>query len=169
MLTTIETAARRWAEAKHGNQKYGSRPYVYHLDMVWRICRDYELPSNVRVAAFLHDVLEDTPAEYKQIVNVFGENIADIVDAVTDRVGKNRRERHEKTYPRMRAIGGKHAVSLKVADRLGNAIASYDENKPDLFHMYQREYAYFRHTLYSPEDDLDHLWDDLQFQLSKHL
>ena len=68
-----------FASEKHWGQMYGKKPYVYHLQAVYDVCLRFNLPMHVGVAAILHDVLEDTDADYVDIMIMFGRNIASLV------------------------------------------------------------------------------------------
>jgi (p)ppGpp synthase/HD superfamily hydrolase len=163
-----EKQARDFAIEWHGDQKYGNKPFVYHLDMVYQNTKDFCLPPDVRVAAFLHDIIEDTKVTYEMVRHYFGAITASLVESVTDKPGKNRREKHENTYPLLR-IYGKNGVALKLCDRLANATVSYREKRKRIFNEYQQEYPFFRHTLYSKEDGLDDLWNAVEKSLSYYL
>ena len=82
---TIYEKARLVAEKHHRFQEYGDGlPYIYHLDMV---AEEVErlLPDDheMKAAAYLHDILEDTSLSYNDIKTMFNDFIADIVYNVT--------------------------------------------------------------------------------------
>jgi len=52
----MENLAFNFAESKHKGQKYGSRPYMFHVLGVAE-----GVPKEAKTVALLHDVLEDTP------------------------------------------------------------------------------------------------------------
>jgi (p)ppGpp synthase/HD superfamily hydrolase len=110
------------------------------------------------VATWLHDTLEDTNATYEELEVHFGREVADLVQAVTDAPGKNRKERKAKTYPMIRKAG-KYAVAIKLADRLANMKAAVDEGKTDLQRMYTNEYWDMYEALYDENDGLDTTWN----------
>lgn len=65
-MKTFEDA-REFAKKTHGDQKYGDKPYLYHLDgvagNVASMFADRVTPEEYQIllqAAYLHDVLEDT-------------------------------------------------------------------------------------------------------------
>lgn len=130
-MTTINKA-RDFAIAQHGLQMYGKEPYVTHLDSVHRIAKHLTDNEAIHVAAYLHDVLEDTDCTYKKLATKFGENVAELVYAVTDELGRTRRERKEKTYPKI--CDSADAITLKICDRLANFEAAHDGN----YKMYQK-------------------------------
>lgn len=145
----------------HGDQMYGDRPYVEHLvDVVWVLKRHYVATSEVVAAAYLHDTVEDTDYTLKEIRDEFGNEIADMVHAVTSEPGKNRKERNAATYPKIAATPG--AVALKLADRISNVRASWKTQDRRLF-MYYREYPGFRKALFDLDRDpgLAPMWKTL--------
>lgn len=109
--------ALQYATAMHSHQSYGHFPYYEHLNMVIDILvntgHDEE---KYLVAGALHDIIEDTDTNYNDVKESFGEEVADIVYAVTNEAGKNRKEKSKKTYPKIKA--NPDAVIIKLADRL---------------------------------------------------
>ena len=59
-------------------------PYVAHLFGVACLLAEFGFDEDVFVAGLLHDVLEDQPA-YRQDVEGYGEHVAGLVRAVTER------------------------------------------------------------------------------------
>jgi hypothetical protein len=113
-------AARAFAVKHHGEQTYGpDLPYVAHLDEVLRVTAEYRLPWAEQVAAYLHDLVEDTPCTVDDIAAEFGGIPAMLVDALTRDGG----EPAEPYYRRI-AYVGLHAARVKVADRIANLTAS---------------------------------------------
>lgn len=93
--------ARHFAMGAHREQMYGDKPYVVHLDAVADVLREVGTSDHSRLydVAYLHDVMEDCGITRATIARLFGDGVAEIVELVTDKPGKNRRERHEATYP----------------------------------------------------------------------
>jgi (p)ppGpp synthase/HD superfamily hydrolase len=77
--------AKQFAEKYHKTQfrRFSHEPYVVHpisvAERLMRLTKDNELI----IAAFLHDVLEDTEATYELVKTEFGETIANIVNELT--------------------------------------------------------------------------------------
>ena len=68
----------------HGSQMRASGdPYFAHPIEVAGILTDYRLDTATIVTALLHDVIEDTPATRDEIAELFGEEIAELVEGVT--------------------------------------------------------------------------------------
>lgn len=150
--------ARDFAARAHEGQTYGTgKPYTTHLDKVEGVLVRFGFADDLtlRVAAQLHDVIEDTPVTYREVVVAFGEEVATLVDSVTNRPGRNRRERHLLTYPRIR-LAGERAVTLKLADRIASLEAG-----GDLIKMYRREQDAFAHALKRP-GECRQMWDRVE-------
>jgi (p)ppGpp synthase/HD superfamily hydrolase len=142
--------ARAFAIKAHGNQQYGHEPYTYpytfHLEKVrsvllWMGVDDPE----IHAAALLHDVIEDTATNYNDLVHGFGTRVADIVYAVTDELGRNRAERHAKTYPKTAA--SPEAILLKQADRIANVEFGMKHAPSRMVDMYRKEHEGFSKAL----------------------
>lgn len=135
--------AYQLARVKHINQKYGEQPYWKHLKDVYKEIWEnlehipQELQERLLISAPLHDILEDTDISYDEIKREFGLDVAECVYAVTDELGRNRRERKRKSYPKLRDYGPAHF--LKIADRKANIKSCIKEEKFGMFLMYRKE------------------------------
>lgn len=90
---TLAERAKRFAIKAHGDQMYGDKLYAYHLQGVvsfveHRMKGDPMLSTYIAVA-WLHDVLEDTTATYKEVEREFGVAIADAVRRLTKVKGQS--------------------------------------------------------------------------------
>jgi guanosine-3',5'-bis(diphosphate) 3'-pyrophosphohydrolase len=138
-----EDDARRFAEEAHGDQRYGDKPYGYHLRAVRGVlveCGYTEGP--LVLAAWLHDVIEDTPTTREEVAARFGADVASLVWAVTGR-GPDRAARNHDAYAKIRAHPP--AAILKLADRIANVEAS--RGVPEKHAMYRSEWPSFRDNL----------------------
>ncbi|MGK7939912.1 MAG: HD domain-containing protein [Crocosphaera sp.] len=159
------------AKQAHQGQQYGNFPYHHHLQAVVNILIEFGGTLNnpktapILVAAWLHDSLEDTSLTYNLILNQFGQEVADIVDAVTDEPGKNRKERKALTYVKTRK--NEKAIILKLADRIANVRASQLDN-PKKLKMYTKEQQDFEQALkpYSMSPLSQQLWRELEHTLT---
>jgi (p)ppGpp synthase/HD superfamily hydrolase len=173
-LYTSETAAR-FAFKKHDevNQKYGGYlPYSYHLSLAAAIANKYislipEIDRDfVMSAVYLHDVLEDTHTSYNDLADAFDTELAEVVYALTNLKGRNRKERaNEVYYQGIRDT--KYAVFVKLADRLANVLYS-SMFTSRMFEMYKNENQNFKAKLYDSYycelfDDLDNLFETKAF------
>ena len=150
--------ARSFAFRAHGDQKYGDFPYMTHLESVVAILKEFGFTSDVFLAAgYLHDTLEDTHVNYGDLEREFGVTVADAVYDVTDELGRNREERHRKTYPK--TAQNVNAIIVKLADRISNVRQSLKSGgKLD---MYKKEYVYFQAILRSDNESTKAMWSEL--------
>jgi (p)ppGpp synthase/HD superfamily hydrolase len=136
--------ARSLATRLHGFQSYGDdEPYDYHLENAANTLKFFGITEeNMIAAAWLHDTIEDTYLDYQKIVKLFNREIADMVYCATDELGKNREEKHLKTYPKIK--GDIKGTQLKLADRIANIKHSYySTSSRNKFDMYKKEHAEF--------------------------
>jgi len=162
MITiTKKDRALMVAELVHKGQTYDIYPYAYHVKRVAEIAEILGFDEEIVIGCILHDVLEDTHLSFNDIKKAFGKNIAEIVFCVTDELGRNRTEKHAKTYPKIR--GNWKATAVKICDRIANTIQSKEYNK-DKFLMYKNEYAEFRNAIQCTEHPIDVLkaWEYLE-------
>lgn len=156
-------AAEAMAEVAHQDQKYGELPYTYHLAQVVEVLMRFNVTDeDLLVAGWLHDIVEDTPTSLIQVEMAFGRRVSDIVHRVTNEPGKNRKERHALTYPKIQASDD--AITLKLADRIANvehSVATQDAGK---LKMYSKEYVGFKEKLYKPGRH-DSMWRHLDFMI----
>jgi (p)ppGpp synthase/HD superfamily hydrolase len=173
--------AQRMAYEAHSGQKYGGRHYVLHLYDAALVLAEFGFSPYmveedqrhhmqcIAIAVFLHDILEDTDLAYKDVRKEFGDEVADIVWAVTDEPGRNRKERHAKTYPKIRADW--RAMAVKLADRVANVRNCLNEN-PRLLGMYVREWPEFKQALAGPAEErrpqIEAMWAHLEYLLGPY-
>lgn len=147
--------AKEYAFKAHDGQPYGPYGYTKHLNDVYNVLVNRGVTDElVLMAAWLHDTIEDTQVIYEDIFDDFGKPMADLTYLLTDKRGKNRPERHKKTYPLI--AEDFRATLVKVADRLANVMNSQHE-KVKQFFMYEKEHPEFREVMLSkietfPED-----------------
>ena len=139
--------ARMVAVKAHSNQSYDEIfPYEKHLDDVVDVLERFGFSGKYIVAGYLHDSIEDDGISYNDIKRHFGVEVAEMVYCVTDEVGRNRKEKKEKTLPK--TASNPDAIILKLADRIANIEHG---GKVD---MYAKEYQEFKGALYlnTPSD-----------------
>lgn len=115
-----------YAMRMHGSQLRASGdPYFAHPIQVAGILTDYRLDTATIVTALLHDVVEDTTATRDDIADMFGEEIAVLVEGVTKLSRLELQAEHTRQAENLRkfilAISRDVRVLLvKLADRLHN-------------------------------------------------
>jgi (p)ppGpp synthase/HD superfamily hydrolase len=132
-------------------------PYEFHLRMVAQAAKDFihlipdsndgenSFRDSVTMAAYGHDLIEDTRVSYNDVKEVLGIQAADIIYAVSNEKGKNRKERaNDKYYEGIRNTPG--AVFVKMCDRIANVQYSKMTGSR-MFEMYKKENAEFTRSL----------------------
>ena len=115
-----------YAMKMHGSQLRASGdPYFAHPIQVAGILTDYRLDTATIVTALLHDVVEDTSATRNDIAQMFGEEVAGLVEGVTKLSRLELQAEHTRQAENLRkfilAISRDVRVLLvKLADRLHN-------------------------------------------------
>lgn len=89
------------------------------------ILADFGFDSSTVIAAFLHDVLEDTPVTPEQLAEEFGQEILELVEGVTklDKLQfTNREEAQAENFRKFFMAMAKdlRVIIVKLADRLHN-------------------------------------------------
>lgn len=152
MFVTPEDRAWIYKQHSDTNHMYNDYiPYRFHLEMVERVGRGFlhlVPPTSVKevaVALLAHDLIEDTRNSYNDVKGALGESVADIVYAVTNDKGKNRKERAGENYYRgIRATPG--ATFVKLCDRIANVQYSKTTHS-QMFFKYKDENPYFMEQL----------------------
>lgn len=164
-MESIVERARDFAFRMHGDQDHGCLKIKDHLeDVVNNVEIHYgktHAPVSISyeqalASAYLHDVLEDTSATYSDIAAI-SPAVANTVSRLTDSSGRNRKDRHLRTYWRIRQCPV--ATLIKLCDRRHNQARSLKHGERWIA-MYEREFDYFAFALYNPHDYKD-LWDEL--------
>ena len=108
-----------------GQMRLSGEPFLCHPLEVAKILADLELNSKTIAAGIMHDVIEDTEASYDDIKNIFGEEIADMVEGVS-KLSKlnldNRKEQQVESLRKMLMAMSKdiRVIIIKLSDRLHN-------------------------------------------------
>ena len=130
-----EARALHFAVQAHGQQqdKYQEQPYIVHPVKVAQFMIMFEQRTEVVQAALLHDVVEDTDATILDIKREFGDDVAALVNWVTDQYidpsAGNRAMR--KRWERERFIRSPaEAQTIKYADLIDNANSIWQHDKP---------------------------------------
>jgi GTP diphosphokinase / guanosine-3',5'-bis(diphosphate) 3'-diphosphatase len=106
-VTTLERAIQIAAKAHTGQLDKAGQPYILHPLRLMFAVND----MNEKIAAVLHDVVEDTPVTLEDLLSEgFSQDIVDAVEALTKREGESRLE------AATRAAQNKIALVVKLAD-----------------------------------------------------
>lgn len=117
--------AFNFAREAHRNQtRKSGEPYIIHpIAVAMIIANEMQLGPAPVCAAFLHDVVEDTPCTEEKIEQEFGEDVAFLVRVVTKKK-KNQYEMSKQLDNFKQMLDSMHydirAILIKLADRLHN-------------------------------------------------
>lgn len=70
-------------DAQEGQTRSSGEPYITHPVAVACILAEMKLDYETLMAALLHDVIEDTPATYQDMEQLFGKSVAELVEGVS--------------------------------------------------------------------------------------
>ena len=110
----------------HKNQfRRSGMPYAEHPFEVAKVLADLGMDGVTIVAGLLHDVVEDTHHPVSEVKELFGEDVAFLVEAVTKISAiksKSRAEQQAETFRKMLISMAKdiRVIMIKFADRLHN-------------------------------------------------
>jgi (p)ppGpp synthase/HD superfamily hydrolase len=146
-------------------------PYEFHLNMVAQVARDFaylvssDARESIELAAYGHDLIEDTRVSFNDVVKVLGIDIAKIIYAVSNEKGQTRKERaNEKYYAGIRATP--FATYIKLCDRIANVQYS-KMTKSKMFEMYKKENPEFIKSLgWNEESNASHFCTKLYIHLN---
>ncbi len=112
-------------EAHTGQFRVSGEPYYEHPYEVASILVDLGMDDVTIVSALLHDVLEDTEVTHKEMEDIFGPEVVDLVEGVT-KLGKipysSKEEQQIENLRKMFLAMAKdiRVIIIKLADRLHN-------------------------------------------------
>ncbi|MBP7784830.1 MAG: HD domain-containing protein, partial [Firmicutes bacterium] len=124
-VSVVERAWNYAEQAHDGQIRESGEPYFDHPAAVAFILADMDLDPNTIAAGLLHDVVEDTGKHYEELAQVFGPEVAGLVDGVTklSRMDfKTREEQQAESLRKMFVAMAKdiRVILIKLADRLHN-------------------------------------------------
>lgn len=123
------------ARHAHGKQRRKSgEPYIFHpIAVAGIVVNELQLDADTAIAAFLHDVVEDTELTIDDILKLFGHDVAFLVRVVTKQIKDN--YTNTKQIDNFRQLLNSveydiRAMLVKLADRLHN-MRTLDSMRPD--------------------------------------
>lgn len=154
------------AEAHKEQRRKTGEPYIIHpIAVATIVAKELELGANPVIAAFLHDVVEDTDTTIDEIREKFGNDVAFLVNVVTKQ--KKASSEKSKQVDNYRQILASvqydvRAILIKLADRLHN-MRTLDSMRADKQMKIAGETDYFyaplanRLGLYHIKSELENL------------
>lgn len=118
--------AFEFAKSKHCDQRRKSgEPYIVHPLTVAIILADLHMDETSLAAAILHDVVEDTHVSVAEVKQMFGDDVAEIVDGLTKLAKVEFRSNQEKMAENFRKMvlamsKDVRVIIVKLADRTHN-------------------------------------------------
>lgn len=145
-MATLERAIEIAANAHAGQFDKAGQPYILHpLRVMLRVTSAHE-----RMAAVLHDVVEDTPVSLQQLVaEGFAPEVIAAVEALTKHPGESRIDAAR------RAAADPVARQVKLADNAENMDLSRIENPTERDFARLEEYKAVRAILLGREGVID--------------
>lgn len=113
------------ADHHKGQLRDSGEEYIVHPLNVARIVCELKLDEKAIASALLHDTIEDTGVSHEEVAELFGEQVADIVQGVTNLSKMNfssREERQAENFRKMLLAMAKdiRVILVKLSDRLHN-------------------------------------------------
>jgi len=124
-VALIEKAYLFAKKLHEGQYRISEEPYIIHPVEVAKILADLKVDTPTLIAAFLHDILEDTETKPEEIESLFGADVLTLVQGVT-KLGKlqfkSNEERQAENFRRLfiAMANDIRIIFLKLADRLHN-------------------------------------------------
>ncbi len=113
------------AREHRGQVRSSGEPYLIHPLNVAHILADMRMDETSIAVGLLHDVLEDTLTTKEKLQEIFGEDVAELVDGVT-KISRyayvSKEEQQAETFRKMllAMVSDLRVVIVKLADRLHN-------------------------------------------------
>ncbi|WP_299025326.1 bifunctional (p)ppGpp synthetase/guanosine-3',5'-bis(diphosphate) 3'-pyrophosphohydrolase [uncultured Sulfitobacter sp.] len=121
----IRDAFSYGARMHEGQLRHSGEPYFTHPVAVAAILAEQQLDDATIITALLHDTIEDTPASYSEVEQLFGSEVAELVDGVTKLTNLQLNSSETKQAENFRKLFMAMAKDLRVilvklSDRLHN-------------------------------------------------
>ncbi|MEN9946598.1 MAG: hypothetical protein RLZZ293_984, partial [Pseudomonadota bacterium] len=126
-IEVIELAFQVANYAHYGQFRKSGEPYITHPIEVASLIASWGLDEQTIASALMHDVIEDTSVTKEELIRVFGNKIAELVDSVTklDKLHFESEEAAHAEYFRKVVLAmakDVRVILIKLADRLHNML-----------------------------------------------
>ncbi len=171
MMEELVQKAKSYAISAHRRidqrRKYSFQPYESHLKAVADILSQVGADQEMIAAAWLHDVVEDTPATFEDVEREFGQSVAELVRELTDvsRLQDGNRSVRKSIDREHTSRASDRAQLVKLADLIDNChdICSHDARFGKVYLEEMRELLRIirdkNSTLYRRAEKLYTKWD----------
>lgn len=136
-------AALVYAAEKHNGQRRrdsSGSPHLKHVTQVVELLvRAGVSDPDTLVAACVHDVLRDTPADEAEVIERFGDDVTEIVRELTDDPDLSRLDRQEQLPQRVQEYHGP-ARLIKLAEKISKLKDLNDESPIGWSRQRRRDY-----------------------------
>ena len=124
-IVQVEKAYKFAKKLHDGQFRVSGEPYIIHPCEVAKILVTLKVDTHTLIAAFLHDILEDTDTKPEKIEELFGSDVLNLVQGVTKLSKlqfKSKEERQAENFRRLfiAMANDIRVIFLKLADRLHN-------------------------------------------------
>jgi (p)ppGpp synthase/HD superfamily hydrolase len=143
-MKDLVTRAKTFAFAAHNaigqRRKYTDEPYTAHLERVAQLVASVVDDDAMIAAAYLHDTVEDTPTTIDDISQEFGDDVACLVNYLSDvsRPEDGNRALRKQLDREHIARGDARVHTIKLADLIDNS-ESIQANDPNFARVYMNE------------------------------
>ena len=124
MKKNLIKIAYSFAEARHyGQVRKGNKgiPYFEHIKEVVALVKISSTKKNdsIIIASYLHDVVEDRKATRKEIKDLFGHDVVELVEEMTDKPFCSEAERRSNQIMAAKIMSIDSSL-IKLADKISN-------------------------------------------------
>ena len=139
--------ASKYAEEKHKDQyrKFDGEPYVKHPKRVADILKKYKNSKEIyklTAAALLHDTIEDTTANEKELKKKFGKLVTSLVKELSSDKEEMKEKGGKRKYLAHKTQNmSSWALVIKLADRLDN-VSDFKTASPEFVKSYSKQTNY---------------------------
>ncbi|WP_154943694.1 HD domain-containing protein [Klebsiella grimontii] len=135
-------------------RKYTGEDYINHPVAVAEIVRRHGGTDEMIAAAMLHDTIEDTQVTFGHIFSLFGDRVAEMVDALSNKAGPEDGDRETRFFININALRERLDMQsrvIKLADLIHNteSITKHDQK---FAAQYLAEKAFMLRALFSDAD-----------------
>lgn len=140
-MNNIEKA-KAFCIEKHKNQKrkYTNEPYHVHPHEVMEIVKTVPHTESMLIAALLHDTVEDTNTTFEEIELLFGKEVKELVECLTDtsKPSDGNRQKRKEIDRLHTKEASPNAKTIKLADLISNTSSIVQHDK-DFAKIYMNE------------------------------